>query len=206
MQIEQVRAVTDPIVASAEARIYDLEYSSGILRIWIDRDDGIDSDSLGEISLAISDALDRHDVMGGGKYLLEVSSPGIERRLRTSEHFAGVVGECIAMKLREAQHGRRRFTGTLCQSENDTISVRVDEPVDVTLVVDVSEIESAHLVFDWKQALAGSTSRELDETSDLDDAINDDTLIDDASDVSATDVSATDVSTSSSSSKKAAKQ
>jgi ribosome maturation factor RimP len=134
-----------PIIEQQDAELYDLEYESGILRIAIDREGGIDVDTIGELSRLISDALDREDPIPDSKYMLEVTSPGVERKLRTPEHFRKQVGEVIAVKLRVPIDGARRFQAPLLEAGDDAIELAGDQPVRVAY----ADIESARSVYDW---------------------------------------------------------
>jgi ribosome maturation factor RimP len=143
---ERVRALIEPIIEHNGAELYDLEYESGVLRVSVDTEDGIDVDTIGELTKLISDALDEHDPIPDSKYLLEVSSPGVERKLRTPVHFQKQVGETVAVKLRAPLDGERRLQSKLVSVDENGIEI---EHQDATLKVAFDDIESARSVFDW---------------------------------------------------------
>ncbi|HMC52593.1 MAG TPA: ribosome maturation factor RimP, partial [Acidimicrobiales bacterium] len=108
-------------------------------------------DAIGGISQAISTALDREDPLPGGRYTLEVSSPGLERTLRTAEHFRRFVGSTVALKLvagAEAGAGERRVQGRLAGADDDGVLVEVAGG-EAPLHLDYADIERARTVFEW---------------------------------------------------------
>ena len=77
------------------------------------------------VSEHVGDLLDVEDPLPSG-YVLEVSSPGLDRRLRTSEHFASAVGAEVRVELRQGLDGRRRFRGQLTAAGEQSIEIDVD--------------------------------------------------------------------------------
>src|SRR5579862_7893977 len=109
---EAVRRVVEPLLAEQGLECFDVEYSGGRLVVMADRPGGVDLDALTEATRAISAALDRADPVPG-HYVLEVSSPGLERRLRTPDHFRGFVGTTVSVKLTPGAAEPRRLKGRL---------------------------------------------------------------------------------------------
>ena len=103
--IERVTALIAPEVTAAGLSLYDLEHAGGVLRVVVDRPGGVDIEAIAAITRAVSRLLDEHDPLPG-HYTLEVSSPGLERRLRVPAHFAGAVGE--TRQAQAPRRGRRR--------------------------------------------------------------------------------------------------
>ena len=101
------------------------EGRGGVLRIYIDRAAGITVDDCASVSHAVSQILDTQDPIKG-HYTLEVSSPGLDRILRTRAHFERFVGGKIFAELKLPMDGRRRFAGVLKSVLDDTIVVEVD--------------------------------------------------------------------------------
>ena len=97
-----VRELIEPTVTELGYDIWDVEYvkegADMHLRITIDSEDGIDIDDCEKVHRAIDPLIDEADPIEES-YLLEVSSPGIERRLRTPEHFLACIGETVNLKL-----------------------------------------------------------------------------------------------------------
>lgn len=161
--VEQVRQVVGPVVATTDAELWDVELEAGILRVVLDKSGGIDLDTIGDLAQRISEALDREDPMPGDRYLLEVTSPGVERKLRTPEHYRRQQGEEVALKLRQAINGVRRLQAQLVAADDRGVDLGPprsgEEPVRPRLTYD--EIESARTVFHWEDGItSGRTTTE----------------------------------------------
>ena len=103
---ENISQALRPVVHAAGLEIWDVERSGNTVRVLVERADGVDLDAISEVSAAISALLDqRDDLVPAGRYILEVSSPGLERRLRYPRHFARYVGEEIAVKTAPGTDG-----------------------------------------------------------------------------------------------------
>lgn len=113
----EICGLAEPIAAENGCFIYDVEYvkegSSRFLRIYADKEEGgISLDECEIISRALSDELDRVDPIKED-YMLEVSSPGIERKLKRAEHFNRYIGEKIDIGLYKAVNGSKCITALL---------------------------------------------------------------------------------------------
>jgi ribosome maturation factor RimP len=142
---ERVSSIVEPLLAPRHLELVDVEFASAHLRITLDQAGGIGLDTLGEVTKEISRALDADDPVPG-RYTLEVSSPGLERRLRTPAQFARAVGETVAVRTHPGVEPRR-ITGTLVESDDDGFTVRTDDDPERRLGYD--EVERARTVFDW---------------------------------------------------------
>ena len=124
--VARVWEVATPVAAAEGLELVDVEYRrenrGAVLRIFLDREGGIGVDDLARASRQLSDVLDVHDVVAG-EYVLECSSPGIQRRLRLPEHFRRHVGERVRVRTTERADGRRSFVGTLAAADDETIEV-----------------------------------------------------------------------------------
>src|SRR5437588_11345070 len=96
---ERVHALVEPLLAAHDVEVVDVEHLGATLRVTVDRPGGIDLDAISEATHVVSAALDRHDPVPG-RYTLEVSSPGVERTLRTPDHFQRFVGTTVNVKTR----------------------------------------------------------------------------------------------------------
>lgn len=138
-----------PIAEGLGCYIYDVEFvkEGGIyfLRVFADRDGGIDLDTCEVISRALSDVLDAKDPIKQN-YYLEVSSPGIERKLKTKEHFDRYIGETVDIGLYKAIGGSKQLTGTLLGFEDGVIAVEVGGD---RLEIGQKETTFARLHFDF---------------------------------------------------------
>ena len=124
----------------------------------VDREGGVDLDTLASMSKAISAAIDREDVGPSGRYELEVSSPGLERRLRRPDHFRRFVGHQISLRTLPGTDGERRLEGELAEADDHGIVVTAPGLPEGGRRLAYGDIERAHTVFDWRAALAGTTS------------------------------------------------
>ena len=148
----RARALVAPLVDEAGASLYDLEYAGGVLRVTVERPEGVDMELIAGLTRAISRALDEADPIAG-QYTLEVSSPGLERPLRRPEHFAGAVGSLVALKLRAGVEGDRRLKGTLVGVDEGAVTIAPSEGTDVEArVVALADIDKARTVFEWGPA------------------------------------------------------
>ncbi|MCB0971445.1 MAG: ribosome maturation factor RimP [Acidimicrobiales bacterium] len=145
--VSRVRLLVAPIVDDAGASLYDLDFQGGVLRVTIEHPEGVDLGLIGGLSREISRSLDEADPIAG-RYTLEVSSPGLERRLRRPEHFAGAVGSPVTLKLRAGVEGDRRVRGTLVAADDTTVTIAADDPHD-TRVVAQADIDRARTTFEW---------------------------------------------------------
>ncbi len=143
--VDRVRELIAPVVADVGADLYDVEFNGGILRILVDREGGIDIDSIKTISRSSSRILDDVDPIPG-RYTLEVSSPGLARPLRTREHYERAVGEQIKLKTFAEVDGSRRFTGTLVGADDAGFVIEVDGETQSFAYDNVSK---ARTVFEW---------------------------------------------------------
>lgn len=152
-ELDRVRELVSPIAADLDLDLYDVERRSKVLRITIDTPAGSESGiSLDALSLAtrlISRELDHEDPISSA-YTLEVTSPGLERPLRTSAHFQREIGKEITVRL--AGHAvsdgeARRIDGTLVGADDSTATVLTASGEERT--IEIAAVDKARTVFDW---------------------------------------------------------
>jgi len=153
-----VERIAAPACECAGLELVDVEIRSGNLVITVDREGGVDLDTLGRVSKAISTALDHEDAGPSGHYELEVSSPGLERRLRRPDHFQRFVGHDVAVKTKAGVEGDRRFEGRIATADERSMIVTGAGLPEGGRRINYRDIERAHTVFDWRAALAGSSA------------------------------------------------
>ncbi|MBR4543744.1 MAG: ribosome maturation factor RimP [Lachnospiraceae bacterium] len=116
------KGITDPL----NIDIYDVEYvkeaGEFYLRVYIDKPGGVTIDDCETVSRAFSDKIDEADPIPDA-YILEVSSPGLGRKLKKDRHFEKSLGEKVEIKLFEAMDGSKEFTGVLKSYDADSITV-----------------------------------------------------------------------------------
>jgi len=126
---DELQKLIEPTVERLGYELTDLEVrlsgKGGLLRLTIDKPDGIDLDDCEKVSHAVGALLDVEDPVPSD-YNLEVSSPGLDRKLTKVEHFQRFEGETLKVTMRFPIEGRRRFRGTLVSSDDENIVVEVD--------------------------------------------------------------------------------
>jgi ribosome maturation factor RimP len=129
MTRDELANLLEPEVERLGYELVDLEVrlggKGGLVRLYIDKPDGIDLDDCEKVSLAVSALLDVEDPVPAN-YNLEVSSPGLDRKLTKVAHFQRFTGEIVKVQMRFPIDGRRRFRGTLVASDEEKIVVEVD--------------------------------------------------------------------------------
>lgn len=131
-QQEGVEVVTVEVVGSRHAPT---------IRVYIDTADGVSFDELAASQAWINQIMDRLDPFPGA-YTLEVSSPGIDRPLRTLDHFRNAVGQTAALKTVGPIDGRSSWTGTVTAAEEDAVVLQADDAV---VRIPFDSIKKAHL-------------------------------------------------------------
>ncbi|HPZ64874.1 MAG TPA: ribosome maturation factor RimP [Bacillota bacterium] len=127
---KRVEALVEPVIADLGLELVDIDYRKGKrahLCIYIDKPGGVTIDDCEKVSRALSPLLDQRDPLPGSRYLLEVSSPGVERPLRRERDFVRFAGEAVKIYTGSAIQGRRKFAGTLLGADNGEISIQLEE-------------------------------------------------------------------------------
>ena len=138
---ERVRAVVEGPLSASGFELVEVVHQGSVLQVTVDRPGGIDLDGVTDATRMVSDLLDEHDLVGD-RTTLEVSSPGIERPLRTPEQFRRFVGTEVAVKLRPSAEGDRRVAGVLEAADDDGVLVAGRR-------LAYAEIDKARTVFVW---------------------------------------------------------
>jgi ribosome maturation factor RimP len=138
---ERVHELVAASLDEADIELVDLEVKPGLLRVIVDRPGGIDLEAIAELTRSLSRLLDEADPIDG-RYSLEVSSPGLERPLRTPAHFQRFVGTTISVKTHPEVEGERRVQGNLDAADDDGITVAGRR-------LAYTQIERATTVFEW---------------------------------------------------------
>lgn len=145
---DELQKLLEPTVERLGYELTDLEVrlsgKGGLLRLTIDKPDGVGLDDCETVSRAVSALLDVEDPVQG-EYNLEVSSPGLDRKLTKVAHFQRFEGETLKVSMRFPIAGRRRFRGTLVSSDDENIVVEVDGE---SHSLPLSMIDTARLVPD----------------------------------------------------------
>lgn len=162
---ETVTELLEPVVATLDVEILDIEWNGNSLRVvvdrlWgadevIDKTNGITTQQLADVNRLIGPILDQHDPVPG-RYTLEVSSPGVERKLTKSEHYRRAIGEDVVVKMMPKVEPRR-VKGELLSFNEDagTIDVvgdeidGIDQADPETITIEVAFVQKARTSFNW---------------------------------------------------------
>lgn len=131
-----VETLARPVAEEFGVSIWDVRFekegSLWYLRIFIDKDGGVDINDCENVSRKMSDILDEKDPIEQS-YILEVSSPGVERDLVKKEHFDAFIGSPVNVRLIRPVEGVRDFSGELVSADDDgNITILLDEDVEMT--------------------------------------------------------------------------
>ena len=122
--------LAEPIVETKGLELVDVEYNkegdNWILRVFIDKEEGITLEDCMQVSDELSTHLDVEDPIDDS-YLLEVSSPGLDRPLRTDDDFARFAGESVEVSTYAPVEGQKEFVGELVGLEDDQVKLLIDE-------------------------------------------------------------------------------
>jgi ribosome maturation factor RimP len=147
--VERIRPLVTPIISDLRLDLYDLEYNSGVVRVTIDKPGGVDLEDIALATRLISREFDHSDPITG-RYTLEVSSPGLERNLRTPDHFQRVIGWNVNVRTLPTVEGERRVAGVLAEAGAKTILITIVGDKNLTeRRLGYHEIERAKTVFEW---------------------------------------------------------
>ena len=150
---ERLQEIAQIPLADQGLELLDIELKSGSLRVTLDSETPLDLDRIAQASALISRLIDdsvEFDDMG--RFNLEVSSPGLERTLRTESHFKRFIDSRVNIKMKPDFVGPRRLTGMLKKVEDGSVTLQTSDssvnlPID--LKVGIDEIERARTVFEW---------------------------------------------------------
>ena len=148
---ETVREAVSPTITELGYDIWDITYSKvGAdyhLEITIDSENGINIEDCEKVHRAIDPVLDEADPIQDA-YYLEVSSPGVERVLRTKEHFKACAGQKAQIKLYKALEGRKALVGIIGQCDKDDTVVLIEADNEIEIPMEL--IAKANTVFEFE--------------------------------------------------------
>ena len=149
--IEQITRIANDIAQPRGIEIVEIELLGAgkqrVLRIFIDRPDGVSHADCEFVSQKVGDALDAEDLIPGENYTLEVSSPGVERKLTKPADFQRFAGQKAKIVMREAVEDQKFWEGVLRGVEGEAVVI---EPAEGRLLhIPLAIIKRANLKFEW---------------------------------------------------------
>ena len=148
--VTDIWSLVEPYLAAEHLELDDLELSGTgkgrLLRVVVDGED-TNVDRLADVSRGISRLLDNESDLDGS-YQLEVTSPGLERKLRRPSHFIKSVGREAKLKVNQGERNRT-LRGIISDANDETFTVDVE---DESLVVSYGDVLTARTVFTWEKA------------------------------------------------------
>jgi ribosome maturation factor RimP len=145
----RLEALVGPVVESAGLELVEVSFRTEggrrVLRVTVDREGGVDLDTISRTSEAISRRLDLEDAVTGS-YALEVSSPGVERPLSVPDGLEGRVGELVRLKTSAPVEGSRTHTGSIVSVDDHDVVLATEQGERRLRLEDVS---AARTVFEW---------------------------------------------------------
>lgn len=147
--VQEVTELLEPILEEMGFELVDVAFLSKqgrwVLQLFIDTEGGVTIDDCARVSGEIGDLIDVRDIIEH-EYVLEVSSPGIDRPLKKQKDFLRACGRKVKIRTKEPVEGRQNFTGTLQSVEGNVITLDADGMI-ITLTVE--ELEKANLVYQF---------------------------------------------------------
>jgi ribosome maturation factor RimP len=156
---DRVRGIADRVAASSGLEVVEIEFRGGgksrMLRLFVDKPGGVTHEDCANFSREFGTILDVEDAVPGGMYVLEVSSPGLDRKLNRAADYERFTGNRVKLTTREAINGNRHFEGRLESFREGRLILDLSEarkkrrPVTGTpqkLEIELANVEKANLV------------------------------------------------------------
>ncbi len=152
LDLEHVREIAQRVAASQGLELWDLEFRGGgksrLLRIYIDKPEGVTHEDCANVSREVGTILDVEDAVPGS-YTLEVSSPGLDRRLRNRADFDRFAGSLVKLQTRELVENQKHFEGRLTRFADGLLTVEIGgskKHPPRTVEIPLEQVEKANLV------------------------------------------------------------
>jgi len=149
--VARIHEIAQRVGDAESIEIVDVEFlgsgRSRLLRIYIDRPQGVTHADCEFISQQVGTILDVEDVIPGDSYTLEVSSPGLERKLSTAKDFERFVGKKVKVALREPVENQRHWEGKLAGFSQGIVALETSAGKTINFPLD--QIQKANLKFEW---------------------------------------------------------
>lgn len=149
--VARVTEIAERVGRSEGIEIVDVELAGGggsrLLRVYIDKPAGVSHGDCESISQQVGTILDIEDVVPGGRYTLEVSSPGIERKLTKPRDFERFQGSRVKIQLREPVESQRHWEGVLAGFYDGVVTLELSPGKSISFGLD--QVQKANLKFVW---------------------------------------------------------
>jgi len=146
--ISNIKELLEPLLYEKNLELFDIEFkglgSKGILRVFIDKEQGVTVNDCAQISRELGRLLEVHDVIPAS-YTLEISSPGLTRALKKPSDYLRYKGKTVKIKTLEDIEDRKVFKGILLDFVDETVSLQTDG---VNYLIPYKNIEKANLELD----------------------------------------------------------
>lgn len=153
---DRVRQISTAVAEESGIELVHVEIAGtkrdAVLRIYIDKEGGVTLDDCGSVSRKIEEVLDAEDFIPS-RYVLEVSSPGIERQLYSLADFVKFSGHLVKVKTKDEIEGQRTFVGPITEIDGETITI--EDRTKGTVSFEYSEVEKANLKIDLAKEFSG---------------------------------------------------
>jgi ribosome maturation factor RimP len=150
--IKQVADLLEPILGEMGFELVDVEYLSKhgrwVLKLYVDKKGGVTIDDCARLSGEVGDLIDIKDVIKH-EYVLEISSPGLNRPLKKERDFIWARGKRVKVRMLEPLNGRRNFTGYLKDYEDGTLYVEAEGSL---VALPWIQVDKANLVYEFNQS------------------------------------------------------
>jgi len=159
LDLDRMRQTVERVAASSGLEVVEIDFKGGgksrMLRIFIDKPGGVTHQDCADLSREVGTILDVEDVIPGGSYVLEVSSPGLDRALRRPSDYERFTGSRVKLTTREPIEGNRFFEGRLEKFEHGRLTLNLAEArkknrpksgSEQTVEIELANVEKANLV------------------------------------------------------------
>src|SRR5581483_3120169 len=162
VEIDRVRDIAERVAASGGLEVVEVELRGGgksrMLRVTIDKPSGVTHEDCANVSREMSTILDVEDPIPGGSYVLEVSSPGLDRKLNRPADYERFTGSRVKLMTREPVNGNRHFEGRLESFQDGRLTLDISRPTNKKnprstdgnapekIEIELANVEKANLV------------------------------------------------------------
>jgi ribosome maturation factor RimP len=155
---DRVFELVEPLLYDMGYELIEVEYLSmygrWVLRLYIDKEKGITIDDCADVSRELGDIIDIKEIIDH-EYVLEVSSPGLNRPLRREKDFIKAVGSRVKLKMKQAVNGQKNFTGILKSCADSTVFLESSGNI---IELPFNDIEKSNMVYDFDNNKEGTVN------------------------------------------------